>query len=253
MTAPLTIEDVMSFLENTSQQEGVLAEPSDQQWGIHEELLSPSPGELVAAVPSLCDALAADAAAGIGLGGACAPACMCPPGAGALAGLPLGYGVGPRAMMDPGAGVPGLLGLRLPPQTGLNLQVQPPTAAGSLASTSSLSPDAATAGGVPLIVPVNDPTVPTERMAMGNSHICTLAGCGKGFASRWSLERHMRNHENQELDDAEDADSFVERRLRERLRAAETALERTRERLVNAERHHGELRAEVCRTANHTV
>jgi hypothetical protein len=60
----------------------------------------------------------------------------------------------------------------------------------------------------------------------------------------------MRNHENQELDHAEDADSFVERRLRERLWAAETALERTRERLTNAQKHHGELRAEVCHTAS---
>merc|ERR1712087_829410 len=62
------------------------------------------------------------------------------------------------------------------------------------------------------------------------SHLCMWPGCGKGFASRWALERHVHNHQQAE-DEAEDADSFVERRLRERLRSMEQTLERTRERL----------------------
>ena len=62
------------------------------------------------------------------------------------------------------------------------------------------------------------------------SHVCTWPQCGKGFASRWALERHQRNHSNHDSE-AHDADSFVERRLRERLRGLQQQLERTREKL----------------------
>ena len=64
----------------------------------------------------------------------------------------------------------------------------------------------------------------------GMSHQCSWPGCGKGFTSRWSLERHMRNHQST-TGEQEQPDSFVERRLRERLKSVQQALEKTREKL----------------------
>jgi len=67
----------------------------------------------------------------------------------------------------------------------------------------------------------------------GKSHVCMWPGCGKGFDSRWALERHAQNHSELEVSDPSgaDADSFVERRLSERLRGVEQVLEKTREKL----------------------
>ena len=45
-------------------------------------------------------------------------------------------------------------------------------------------------------------TGPTDQAPLGGeskaasmSHVCGWPGCGKGFASRWTLERHARNHQ----------------------------------------------------------
>ena len=67
----------------------------------------------------------------------------------------------------------------------------------------------------------------------GKSHVCLWPDCRKGFHSRWALERHAQNHtEEREVDaSGADADSFVERRLSERLRGVEQLLEKTREKL----------------------
>lgn len=65
----------------------------------------------------------------------------------------------------------------------------------------------------------------------GKSHVCLWPGCGKGFHSRWALERHAQNHTEEHEVDASgaDADSFVERRLSERLRGVEQARPHTLE------------------------
>ena len=65
----------------------------------------------------------------------------------------------------------------------------------------------------------------------GKSHVCLWPGCGKGFHSRWALERHAQNHTEEHEVDASgaDADSFVERRLSERLRGVEQARTHTLE------------------------
>lgn len=81
--------------------------------------------------------------------------------------------------------------------------------------------------------------------AKGKSHICTWPGCGKGFNSRWSLERHAKNH-NAPVAQLEDSDSFVERRLRERLKGVEVALERTRERQGAHEKQQEQADAELA-------
>ena len=54
----------------------------------------------------------------------------------------------------------------------------------------------------------------------------------------------MRTHDTAG-DDTEDADSFVERRLRERLKASEAALERVKERIAKEQKQHDELRTEA--------
>jgi hypothetical protein len=62
------------------------------------------------------------------------------------------------------------------------------------------------------------------------SHICNWPGCGKGFTSRWTLERHAKNHQPAAPGESEPTpDSFVERRLRERLKSLQVALEKVRE------------------------
>ena len=71
----------------------------------------------------------------------------------------------------------------------------------------------------------------------GMSHLCGWPGCGKGFASRWSLERHMKNHQPLATGEGEQQpDSFVERRLRERLKSVQQALEKAREKLTQQAR-----------------
>jgi hypothetical protein len=74
----------------------------------------------------------------------------------------------------------------------------------------------------------------------GMSHICNWPGCGKGFASRWSLERHMKNHQPVTPGEEEpQCDSFVERRLRERLKSVQQALDKAREKLAqNGQQQH---------------
>ena len=72
----------------------------------------------------------------------------------------------------------------------------------------------------------------SSSAATGMSHLCGWPGCGKGFASRWSLERHMKNHQPLATGEGEQQpDSFVERRLRERLKSVQQALEKAREKL----------------------
>jgi len=63
------------------------------------------------------------------------------------------------------------------------------------------------------------------------SHVCMWPDCGKGFSSRWSLERHLRNHGSAASGEEQQPDSFVERRLRERLRGVHQSLEKTKEKL----------------------
>ena len=79
----------------------------------------------------------------------------------------------------------------------------------------------------------------------GMSHVCSWPGCGKGFTSRWSLERHVRNHEAATSGEQEQPDSFVERRLRERLRSVKQALEKTREKLSQHSRQQLQADAEL--------
>ena len=81
----------------------------------------------------------------------------------------------------------------------------------------------------------------------GKSHVCTWPDCGKGFHSRWALERHAQNHtEAQEVDaSGADADSFVERRLSERLRGVEQLLEKTREKLETQNQQQQQAGAEL--------
>mmetsp|Transcript_7611 Transcript_7611/g.22821 ORF Transcript_7611/g.22821 Transcript_7611/m.22821 type:complete len:376 (+) Transcript_7611:286-1413(+) len=224
--ASLTIDDVMSFLESAVSRQNALSE-AEEPWG--HELLSQVHSGRSGCIGGggLHDVFAAPDANTGGQGGAPAGTSS----ASDVLGVPAAYVPGAAAEQRLSTGV-------LAPQVQHNSSpfalISPPQAI----STPGASP-------VPLVLPTNDPTVPKKKMSKGNSHICTMPGCGKGFASRWSLERHMKNHGNQDLDDVEDADSFVERRLRERLRAAETALNKTKERLLNAQAHHGEIRSEI--------
>lgn len=74
--------------------------------------------------------------------------------------------------------------------------------------------------------------VSSSVAAAGMSHLCGWPGCGKGFSSRWALERHMKNHQPTSTSDGEQQpDSFVERRLRERLKSVQQALEKARDKL----------------------
>ena len=81
------------------------------------------------------------------------------------------------------------------------------------------------------------------------SHQCSWPGCGKGFTSRWSLERHMRNHQSA-TGEQEQPDSFVERRLRERLKSVQQALEKTREKLTQhvRQQEHADADLQEART-----
>jgi len=81
----------------------------------------------------------------------------------------------------------------------------------------------------------------------GKSHVCLWPDCGKGFHSRWALERHAQNHtEEREVDaSGADADSFVERRLSERLRGVEQLLEKTREKLETQHQQQQQASAEL--------
>jgi len=101
----------------------------------------------------------------------------------------------------------------------------------------------ATGGTSSAALPVMDMLPPKEAVRQA-SHQCVWPGCGKGFASRWALERHVLNHQAADAE-AEDADSFVERRLRERLRGVEVALERTRERLAQSKRQEEQAEQEL--------
>lgn len=80
----------------------------------------------------------------------------------------------------------------------------------------------------------------------GMSHICSWPGCGKGFSSRWSLERHARNHQPAVAGEQEPKpDSFVERRLRERLKSVQQALEKAKEKLAQQARQQEQADAEL--------
>lgn len=82
--------------------------------------------------------------------------------------------------------------------------------------------------------------------AKGMSHLCDWPGCGKGFASRWSLERHMKNHQPAASGEEEPKpDSFVERRLRERLKSVQQALEKAREKLTQSARQQEQADTEL--------
>jgi len=79
----------------------------------------------------------------------------------------------------------------------------------------------------------------------GASHVCTWPGCGKGFSSRWSLERHVKNHQSVPPGEQEQPDSFVERRLRERVKSVQQALEKTREKLAQHAKQQEQADAEL--------
>ena len=63
------------------------------------------------------------------------------------------------------------------------------------------------------------------------SHVCNWPGCGKGFTSRWLLERHLANHQRAFDGGLVKSDTFMERRLRERLKSVHQAREKAREKL----------------------
>ena len=97
--------------------------------------------------------------------------------------------------------------------------------------------------GVPQ--PATEPaTLGGDSKAM--SHVCGWPGCGKGFASRWTLERHARNHQPAVPGETEPTpDSFVERRLRERLKSVHAALEKAREKHAQHAKQREQAEAEL--------
>lgn len=243
----------MFFLDNSTSQVNPIGESADEQWGILGLSAPPTPSLGPTAPLQMPDVLAAVGAAAADLGSPSTFGGGLPAGTGqTLPGMQMpfptpGLLLDPGMLLDPSAP----LGLTLPlqPVPASQAELGPPSQSLMNLGASSvfraiLPPDPAISSAPHVLAP-DDPTVPTEHLAQGQSHICTVPGCGKGFASRWSLERHTRHHDNQELDEVEDADSFVERRLRERLKAAETALDKTRERLSNAAKHRTELQTEV--------
>ena len=84
-----------------------------------------------------------------------------------------------------------------------------------------------------------------ESESSGASHVCSWPGCGKGFSSRWSLERHAKHHTVAEGELEPKPDSFVERRLRERLKSVHQALEKAREKLAQQTRQQEQADAEL--------
>lgn len=84
-----------------------------------------------------------------------------------------------------------------------------------------------------------------ESESSGASHVCSWPGCGKGFSSRWSLERHAKHHTVAEGELEPKPDSFVERRLRERLKSVHQALEKAREKLAQQARQQEQADAEL--------
>ena len=120
--------------------------------------------------------------------------------------------------------------------TDVPVRLPPPTSSGQLVAADyhPRVPSGSTPRGGPAAAVVDG----------AGSHVCTWPQCGKGFASRWALERHQRNHSNHDSE-AHDADSFVERRLRERLRGLQQQLERTREKLGTQLEQQAEAEAEL--------
>ncbi|KAL3911712.1 MAG: hypothetical protein SGPRY_008593, partial [Prymnesium sp.] len=83
------------------------------------------------------------------------------------------------------------------------------------------------------------------------SHVCNWPDCGKGFSSRWSLERHARNHTSSAQGQEQQPDSFVERRLRERLRGVHQTLEKTREKLQSHMRQQQQAELDLKEARQH--
>ena len=87
---------------------------------------------------------------------------------------------------------------------------------------------------------------PPAENGQGMSHICAWPGCGKGFVSRWTLERHAKNHQPVAPGETEPTpDSFVERRLRERLKSVQVALEKVREKHAQLQKQQEQADAEM--------
>ena len=85
----------------------------------------------------------------------------------------------------------------------------------------------------------------TSEDGASMSHVCRWPGCGKGFTSRWSLERHINNHQSAQPGEQEQPDSFVERRLRERLKSVQQALDKANEKLTQSARQQEHLDEEL--------
>jgi hypothetical protein len=97
-----------------------------------------------------------------------------------------------------------------------------------------------------LPVPATSATAtPLAAVEPGMSHVCNWPGCGKGFSSRWSLERHVRNHQSATPGEQEQPDSFVERRLRERVKSVQLALEKVKEKLAQHARQQEQAEADL--------
>ena len=141
--------------------------------------------------------------------------------------------------------------MQTPPQFGGQMQPQAytppmfaaPTSAPAPAPMAEIAARASAQQGS-AFVPDTLSTQPPPSES-GASHVCTWPGCGKGFSSRWSLERHVKNHQSVPPGEQEQPDSFVERRLRERVKSVQQALEKTREKLAQHAKQQEQADAEL--------
>ena len=131
------------------------------------------------------------------------------------------------------------------PLPGVPSQGAPSQGAPSQGASSALCVDFPPA--VKTCVPSSSTTSPPPaENGQGMSHICAWPGCGKGFVSRWTLERHAKNHQPVAPGETEPTpDSFVERRLRERLKSVQVALEKVREKHAQLQKQQEQADAEL--------
>ena len=116
----------------------------------------------------------------------------------------------------------------------------------------TIAPDfAAPARKTSLVPALGSETAARETPENGSSmsHVCNWPGCGKGFTSRWLLERHLANHQRAFDGGLVKSDTFMERRLRERLKSVQQAREKAREKLssLNWQQEHLDTALHVSR------
>jgi len=132
------------------------------------------------------------------------------------------------------------------PGSDLGLSINLSAAVGDGAPGPSMS---ATTAATVLMAETADGDVsesPAKKQRGGSSHQCTWPGCDKGFSSRWTLERHLKNHQPTPGEQEPKPDSFVERRLRERLKSVQQALEKAKEKLAQHNRQQEQADAELA-------